>query len=455
VKRKRKKQSPSRSEERPDMMSFYDTLRIEENVCPPDCMVCRKKCVEVKRGKASEGTGIQEFHIPEINVHMANTCNQCSEPACLDVCPTGAITKSATDGIVRITEAKCLGCGLCDLACPYGGIDFRAGSKKAAKCDLCDGDPQCKKVCPVDAISLMKARSIVEHFDEDPLLSGSSLCVGCAAETTLRFVLRVMGKDTYLFGAPGCATNVINGMGTKTMVRIPSHMSNMTTVPSTMTGVKRYHKKMGKDVRCVAFVGDGCATDVGFQPLSGAAERNENIIFITYDNEGYMNTGIQRSSTTPYGGWTTTTPAMGKRKGKQMPSKNVPLIMAAHDIPYVATAVIGYPEDFLMKLLKAKAVKDGMSYIHILSPCILGWGYNIPESLDVARAAVETNYFPLWEFERGEYRLTHVVDKPKPISEYTGLLKKFAHLDEKDVEELQRLVDKRFNQIKALTQLQG
>jgi len=128
--------------------------------------------------------------------------------------------------------------------------------------------------------------------------------------------------------------------------------------------------------------------------------------------------------------------------------------MAAHDIPYVATAVIGYPEDFLMKLKKAMAVKDGMSYIHILSPCILGWGYGISESLDVVRAAVETNYFPLWEYERGEYRLTHVVEKPKPITEYTKLLKKFAHLDQQELDELQRIVNKRFNHIKALTKME-
>ncbi len=220
-----------------------------------------------------------------------------------------------------------------------------------------------------------------------------------------------------------------------------------------MTGVKRYHRKMGKDVRCVAFVGDGCATDVGFQPLSGAAERNENIIFMCYDNEGYMNTGIQRSSTTPFGGWTTTTPAMGRRKGKKMSSKNVPLIMAAHDIAYVATAVIGYPEDFLNKLLKAMAVKDSMSYIHILSPCILGWGYAIPASLDVVRAAVETNYFPLWEFERGAYRITHRVDRREPITEYTRLLKKFAHLEKADLEEFQGIVDRRFHHIEALTRM--
>jgi pyruvate/2-oxoacid:ferredoxin oxidoreductase beta subunit len=299
----------------------------------------------------------------------------------------------------------------------------------------------------------LKTRSIVGRLHKDPFLSGSSLCIGCPAETAIRFVLRAMGEDTFLFGGPGCAVNMFNGLGTRAMVSIPAHASNMTSVPSTMTGVKRYYRKMGKDVRCVAFVGDGLATDVGFQPLSGAAERNENIIFVCYDNEGYMNTGVQRSSTSPLLGWTTTTPAMGRRKGKLMHSKNVPLIMAAHGIPYVATAVVSHPEDLLMKLLKAKAVKDGMSYIHILSPCILGWGYAIPASLDVCRTAVETNYFPLWEYERGEFRITHEVKNPKPVGLYAGLLKKFAHLNEEHLGALQKVVDERFRHLKALTGL--
>ncbi len=435
------------------MRTYYDTLSIEENICPPGCKACSEACAAAKRERGEDGCAIRELHIAEAGAHLAYTCNQCSEPACLDVCPTGALAKSAEDGIVRIEAKKCLGCGLCHLACPYGGIDFRAGSTRASKCDLCEGDPQCVDACPAKAISFLKTRSIVERLHKDPFLSGSSLCIGCPAETAIRFVLRAMGEDTFLFGGPGCAVNMFNGLGTRAMVSIPAHASNMTSVPSTMTGVKRYYRKMGKDVRCVAFVGDGLATDVGFQPLSGAAERNENIIFICYDNEGYMNTGVQRSSTSPLLGWTTTTPTMGRRKGKLMHSKNVPLIMAAHGIPYVATAVVSHPEDFLMKLMKAKAVTDGMSYIHILSPCILGWGYAIPASLDVCRAAVETNYFPLWEYERGQYRITHEVKNPKPVGHYAGLLKKFAHLNEEDLGALQKVVDERLRLLKALTGL--
>jgi phenylglyoxylate dehydrogenase beta subunit len=441
---------PRKSEEAVTMRTFYDTLKVEENRCLPWCTACRTKCSQIKRHKGEEGTGIKEIHAASVNAHTAYICNQCSEAACLDHCPTGAITKSTADGIVRIDQTKCLGCGLCDLSCPYGGIDFGPGSKKASKCDLCDGEPQCVDACPAHALSFLRARTIIRHFGEDPLLSGSPLCMGCPAETALRLVLRVVGKDTFLFGAPGCVCMTFNGMGIRSMINIPSHMSNMTSVPSTMTGVKRYYRKLGQDVKCVAFVGDGCATDVGFQPLSGAAERNENIIFICYDNEGYMNTGIQRSSTTPFFGWTTTTPTMGKRKGKRMPAKNVPLIMAAHDIPYVATAVISHPDDLLMKLGKAMDVRDGMSYIHILSPCIIGWGYPIAESLDICNAAVDTNYFPLWEYERGTYRLTYEVEDAKPISEYTKLLKKFSHLREEDLEEFQREVDKRAQRIRSL-----
>ena len=136
-----------------------------------------------------------------------------------------------------------------------------------------------------------------------------------------------------------------------------------------------------------------------------------------------------------------------------MPPKNLPLIMAAHQIPYVATAVIGYPEDFVKKLTKAMAIKDGMSYIHILSPCIPGWGIDISASIDVCRVAVETNYFPLWEYERGKYCFTYSVDKPKPIGEYIKMMRKFSHLNGKDIDEIQELVNRRFAHIKALTQL--
>ncbi len=433
------------------MKSFYDTLKIEDALCPADCFLCQEKCQD--KHKDMGGSGIKAVHLPSVGFHSAITCNQCGEPACEENCPTGAIKKSPDDGIVRINQAKCLGCGLCSLVCPYGGIDYQAHEKRVFKCDLCDGDPQCVDACPEGFISLLKSRQVVQYLQKDQFGMGTPLCWGCPAELSLRFTMKVLGGDTILFGAPGCAVLLICGMGTQAFCGIPTHMTNMTNLPSTASGLKRYYKKIGKDVKVVCFAGDGCLADVGFQPLSGAAERGENIIVICYDNEGYMNTGVQRSGTTPYLGWTTTTPVGIKRKGKPTPPKNMPLIMAAHDIPYVATATVGFPEDYGKKLAKAMAVKDGMSYIHLFSPCVTGWRASSDSGVDICRLAVETNFFPLWEYERGTYRFTHTIRKPKPIVAYFNLMAKFDHLNETEIKEFQQLVNQRFATVKALTEM--
>jgi pyruvate/2-oxoacid:ferredoxin oxidoreductase beta subunit len=200
----------------------------------------------------------------------------------------------------------------------------------------------------------------------------------------------------------------------------------------------------------VAFVGDGATADIGFQPLSGAAERRENIIYICYDNEGYMNTGIQRSSTTPPGAWTTTSPVGEFSRGKEYPRKNMPLIMVAHGVSYVATASIAYLEDYVQKLTKAMKVKDGLAYIHLYSPCPTGWRSSPENALSLARLAVETNYFTLWEAEYGEIRLTQEISHPKPVSEFTKLIGKFSHFGEEELAQFQKLVDSEFMLIKNL-----
>jgi pyruvate/2-oxoacid:ferredoxin oxidoreductase beta subunit len=218
-----------------------------------------------------------------------------------------------------------------------------------------------------------------------------------------------------------------------------------------MTGVKRYYHKIGRDVKVVAFCGDGATADVGFQNVSGAAERGENLIYICYDNEAYMNTGIQRSGTTPQHTWTLTTPVGSTRRGKEQAAKYMPLIMALHGIPYVATAAISHLEDYAAKIAKAVEVKNGMAYIHLLSPCPAGWRAPIDMPIELSRMAVETNYFPLWEMEHGKYRLTHEVKKSKPIEEYTKLMGRFSHFTKEELEGLQQTVNSRFNFIKKLT----
>lgn len=298
-----------------------------------------------------------------------------------------------------------------------------------------------------------KRNKIFDYFreKEEQYAGGVAWCPGCTLELTARFVPKVLGKDMVLVGCPGCSAPVFYGQNIGTWHRMSYYSCLMTGVASSATGLARYYKKIGKEATIVCFTGDGCAADVGFQPLSGAAERNEHIIYITYDNEGYMNTGYQRSSTTPLGAWTSTTPVGVAGKGKPTPSKNMPLIMAMHGAVYVATATLSHLEDFAKKLLKAKEKKDeGFVYIHVFAPCLMGWRIEPDSSIEVCRAAVRTNYFPLWEAESGKFRLTHEVASPKPVTELTKLMRKFSHLKEDGLAELQKTADERYALIKSL-----
>ncbi|MBW2028714.1 MAG: hypothetical protein JRJ31_06525 [Deltaproteobacteria bacterium] len=221
----------------------------------------------------------------------------------------------------------------------------------------------------------------------------------------------------------------------------------MTNLPAIASGVKRYYKRIGKEANIVAFGGDGITSDAGFQTLSGAAERGENIIYICLDNEAYMNTGIQRSSTTPFGSWTTTTPVGKRSRGKERAPKYMPLLMAFHGLSYVATATPYFLEDYVEKLIKARNTKDGMAYIHVLAPCPTGWCSPPDTMLELSRMAVETNYFPLWEAEYGHFRMTYLPRKARPLKEFTGLMGRFSHLTEEELGLLQGMVDRRLDQI--------
>jgi len=228
----------------------------------------------------------------------------------------------------------------------------------------------------------------------------------------------------------------------------------MTNVASSAAGYARYFKKIGQDVTALCFVGDGCTADVGFQPLSGAAERGENVLYICYDNEGYMNTGYQKSSTTPLGAWTSTTQVGEVDKGKTTHSKYMPLIMAMHGIPYAATATLSHLEDYAQKLVKAKEAKNrGLSYIHLFAPCPTGWKLATELSIEACRTAVETNYFPLWEVEDGQYRLTYEPKNPRPVKELIDMVRKFSHLKQDEINEIQKQADVRISTIKKLAEI--
>lgn len=418
-----------------------NTLVVREVNCPPSCSLCVEACS--RRTAAGLEPVIEKIDLPEVNFHSVLTCNQCSQPECLGVCPTGALRQSDTGTVVLDTD-RCVGCSICNLVCPYGGIYPKQTEHKSQKCDHCGDDPACSQACPRNILSYRRAGVVAEQLGEDVLSPGLPYCAGCAMELLDRFTLRVLGKNIVLFGAPSC--NVLSSKA-----RVPYYGTLMTNVASSATGVSRYFRHINKDTICLAIIGDGATADLGFGQLSAAAERGERILYLCYDNEAYMNTGIQRSSTTPMGSWTNTTQVGAKGRGRQGVPKNVPLLMAFHGIQYTATATLAYPEDFMYKLLKAKeAVKEGMAYIHVLTPCPTGWKFETEHAIEVTKAAVETNYFPLWEAEKGVIRLTHEVRNPRPIQEFTGLMRRFSHLSAQETGYLQEQVDRSWEQISRI-----
>jgi pyruvate/2-oxoacid:ferredoxin oxidoreductase beta subunit len=296
---------------------------------------------------------------------------------------------------------------------------------------------------------LPKVAKYLEH--EDQFAGGVAWCAGCTLELNARFVGKIMGSQAVIVGTPSCSAPVLNGQNLGAWHKMGHYGCTMTGVASSATGLTRSYQKAGIDATVICFTGDGCAQDIGFQTLSGAAERNEKMIYICYDNEGYMNTGIQRSSATPLGASTSTTPIGSVGRGKDTNRKDLPLIMAMHDIPYVATATLSHLDDYAQKLIKAREkAKQGFAYIHVFCPCHVGWKVPMDSSVEVCRAAVKTNYFPLWEVEEGEYRFTRKIAKPQPIGEFTKLMGKFKHSTEAELAELQSKVDKRFKILKTL-----
>lgn len=277
---------------------------------------------------------------------------------------------------------------------------------------------------------------------DDPFSKGVSFCPGCGLELLLRFIPRVLGNDIIITGTPSCSAPVLLGQNKQSWHTLSYFGTLMTGAAANATGLVRYYKKAGIDNTVVCFNGDGTANDIGFGNLSGAAERNEPFIYICYDNEGYMNTGIQKSGTTPYGATTTTTPYGTVHKGKNLRRMNLGVKMAMNKIPYTATATLSDLEDLAKKLLKAKKAKErGFCFLHVFAPCPTGWGANPADTIEICRQAVKTNYFPLWEAENGKIRMTKTVKKPKPVTNYTKLMKKFNHMTEADLEILQEDVE--------------
>ena len=291
---------------------------------------------------------------------------------------------------------------------------------------------------------------------EDMISPGISACVGCNVELTLRTCMKVLGPNTIYAVPPGCMGGVgVVGWDTESGSKIPVFFPLLDNVASMLAGIKMHYEKVGRKVNVVAFAGDGASTDAGMQCLSGAAERGDKIIYICYDNEGYMNTGYQRSSATTKYSWTSTTPVSdGGRGGKKQHKKDFPMIMAMHDIPYMATCNPAFIPDMVAKLEKAmEASERGLAYLHVYNPCLTGWGIRPETSIEIARMAVETNFFPLFEVIDGKFIINKEYKEPKTVKEYVKNMKKFKHLSDDEIAEIQARVDEKWKRLKQLASL--
>lgn len=291
---------------------------------------------------------------------------------------------------------------------------------------------------------------------EDMISPGISACTGCNVELTLRTCMKVLGANTIFAIPPGCMGGVgVVGWDTKSGAKCPVFFPLLDNPASMLAGIKLYYEKIGRKVNVVAFAGDGASTDAGMQCLSGAAERGDKIIYICYDNEGYMNTGYQRSSATSRYSWTSTTPvSMDGRGGKRQHKKDFPMIMAMHDVPYMATCSPAFIPDMVNKIEKAmEKQEEGLAYIHVYNPCLTGWGIKSEESIEVSRLSVETNFFPLYEVIDGKFIINKEYKNPKPVKDYLKKIKKFSHLNEEEIQDIQNLINDKWNRLKQLASL--
>ncbi len=284
---------------------------------------------------------------------------------------------------------------------------------------------------------------------EEYFLPGNSCCAGCGLEIALRWAMKALGPNTALV-TPASCLNVVIGLWPKTAPNFPFINMAFAAGASAATGVDaafkakayRFPNQGWEKMTTLVFAGDGGTTDIGIQALSGAAERNSNILYVCYDNEAYMNTGIQRSSSTPHSAITTTTPF-----GKQRYKKNLPRIMEAHEIPYIATCSVSEPLDLYEKFKKAKDI-EGCKYIHILAPCPPGWGYGAENTIEMARLAIKSGLWILYEVENGVKTISKASKKYSdpskriPLIEYLSKQKRFRAVSEQQLITLQEGIDK-------------
>jgi pyruvate/2-oxoacid:ferredoxin oxidoreductase beta subunit len=278
------------------------------------------------------------------------------------------------------------------------------------------------------------------------MTSGHLACQGCGATQAMRFALKALGQQTALV-IPACCWSVIDGPFPYSSLKVPIFHTAFEAAASTASGLKAGLEMRGDTETVVmAWAGDGGTFDIGIQALSGAAERNEDIIYCCYDNEAYMNTGIQRSSSTPVGAWTTTTPV---KHYKKRPKKKIIDIMAAHSIPYIATMSVAYPQDMIAKFRKAREIK-GTRFLHVFAPCPTGWKLAPELSVDMARQAVTSKIFPIMEVTDNGRKWEVWKDfEPTLVRDYIKVQGRFRHLTEEEVAGIEKEVERNWQEMLA------
>jgi pyruvate ferredoxin oxidoreductase beta subunit len=294
----------------------------------------------------------------------------------------------------------------------------------------------------------------------EPFAPGHRACSGCGEVLAVRLAAKAIGNNAIIVNATGCM-EVIASPFPYTSWRIPwihTLFENAAAVASGaeagMKAMEKKGKRPERNIKVVALGGDGGTSDIGLQALSGALERGHDFVYICLDNEAYMNTGIQRSSATPYGASTTTSPAGKESLGQVTWKKNLPAIAVAHDIPYVATACPSYHRDLMRKV--AKAVETpGAAYIHVLSACPTGWRCATDDSIKVGRLAARTGIFPLYEVENGRYKMSLNLTKLEPVENYLKLQGRFRHLTEDTIKTIQERVNREYEKLVELASKSG
>ncbi len=290
--------------------------------------------------------------------------------------------------------------------------------------------------------------------------SGHRACIGCLPAVALRQVTKSASQYKIVVGfATGCM-EVVSTIFPYTAWNVPYIHNAFENVAATISGVEAAYQslkrqgKEDKEIKFIAFGGDGGTYDIGLQSLSGAMERGHDMLYITYNNEAYMNTGIQRSGATPYAAQTSTSPVGKVEPGKKQFPKDLTEIMIAHDLPYVAQATVSNWKDLNRKVEKALSIK-GPKFINILAPCTLGWKYPAEKGIDITKLAVDTCFWPLYEAEYGKRTLNYIPREKLPVEEYLKTQARFRHLFKEEnrhlIEEFQKEVDRKWERLLQLT----